>query len=120
MHITRRQIPLAGSIVAVAIVFCSTARAGEYDFAGPYFRRIEGVTQGAGNAKEVNSVTHTIDPWPRYAPNRRIPANGERMSGAIERYRDVRKMPLGPAAIGLSGPASTGAAAPAATGAPAQ
>ena len=35
----------------------------------------------------MNAATHIIDPWPRYVGNRRIPANGERMAGAVERYR---------------------------------
>jgi hypothetical protein len=62
----------------------------------PYRQRIEGVTVSAGNAKAINSATHIIDPWPPYVANRRIPANGERMVGAIERYRDVKKIEEAP------------------------
>ncbi len=58
----------------------------------PYTQRIEGVSPGAGNAKAINSATQIINPWPPYAANRHIPANGERMVGAIERYRDVKKL----------------------------
>jgi hypothetical protein len=58
----------------------------------PYRQRIDGVTASAGNAKAINSATHIIDPWPPYVANRRIPANGERMVGAMERYRDVKKI----------------------------
>lgn len=58
----------------------------------PYSQRIEGVTVSAGNAKAINSATHIIDPWPPYANDRHIPANGERMVGAFERYRDVKKI----------------------------
>lgn len=64
-----------------------------------YFARKNGVTLGAGNAKSVNSATHIIDPWPRYVGNARIPANGQRMSGAVERYRDVSKLPEAPRPI---------------------
>jgi hypothetical protein len=64
-----------------------------------YFQRKNGVTFSGGNAKEVNSATHIIDPWPRYVRNTRIPANGERMSGAIQRYRDVSKLPQAPRPI---------------------
>ena len=89
-----------------------------YDFSGPYLRRMDGITPGAGNAKDFNAALHVIDPWPRYSGNRNIPANGERMVGAIERYRDVRKLPLAPLPLapiliepsGLSG---GGGAAPA-------
>src|SRR5262249_37086355 len=45
------------------------------------------ITLGAGNAKAVNAATHIIDPWPRYVGNRRIPGNGDRLSRAVERYR---------------------------------
>jgi hypothetical protein len=53
----------------------------------PYTQRADKVTLSAGNAKEVNSRIHEVDPWPRYVANTRIPANGERMARAVERYR---------------------------------
>ena len=100
------------------LMICSNSRAGGFfqDFIEPYVQRIDGVTPGAGNARDINAVAHTIDPWPRNVGNRRIPANGERMSGAIERYRDIRRQPLTPApltptAIGLTGPASSATSA---------
>ena len=118
----RNAVPtsIAAALIAVTTpMFGSAARAGGFfdDFIAPYVQRVEGVTRGAGNAKDVNAATHTIDPWPRNVANRRITANGERMSGAVERYRDVRRQPLTPAplaptAIGLSGPASTSTSAP--------
>ena len=55
-----------------------------------YFERKDTIVSGAGDARDVNAATQIIDPWPRYVGNRRIPANGERMSGAIERYRTNR------------------------------
>jgi hypothetical protein len=64
-----------------------------------YLQRTDTITIGAGDAKEVNAATHMIDPWPRYVRNKRIPANGQRMVGAIERYRDVSKLPLAPKPI---------------------
>ena len=64
-----------------------------------YFQRKDGVTLGGGNAKEINSATHIIDPWPWYARNTRIPADAGRMSGAVERYRDVSKLPTAPRPI---------------------
>jgi hypothetical protein len=112
---------LIGAMVAVLTACGSGAGAGEIywdDFFAHYGRRIEGVTPGAGNAKEVNAAIHVIDPWPRRARNRHIPGNGERMVGAVERYRDVSKLPLAPqpiapTAIGTSGvSSSTGAAVP--------
>jgi hypothetical protein len=64
-----------------------------------YFERKDGIMIGAGNAKSINSATHMIDPWNRNVGNTRIPGSGQRMSGAIERYRDVSKLPLAPPPI---------------------
>ena len=62
--------------------------AGDYETTfDQYFQRSDTITTGAGNAKEVNAAIHVIDPWPRYSGNRRIHANGARMTGAIQRYR---------------------------------
>ena len=55
--------------------------------ASQYIQRTDTITLSAGNAKDVNAATHVIDPWPRRVANPRIPANGERMAGRIERYR---------------------------------
>ena len=65
----------------------SQAIAWDQDFFGNYLERKDTITSGAGDARDVNAATHIIDPWPRYVGNRRIPANGERAVGAIERYR---------------------------------
>ena len=78
---------------------CTSAMAWDQDPFAQYLQRTDTVTLDAGNAKETNAVTHVIDPWPRYVGNRRIPGNGERLSGAVERYRDVSKLPLAPKPI---------------------
>src|SRR5262245_10710548 len=70
-----------------ASLACSGAWAWDQDPAAQYFERKDTIVSGAGDARDVNATTHIIDPWPRYVGNRRIPANGERMSRAIERYR---------------------------------
>ncbi len=57
-----------------------------------YGQRADSVTLGAGNAKEINSAIHAIDPSPPSARNRAIPGSGERMSRAIRRYQDVTKL----------------------------
>src|SRR5712671_2340606 len=90
-------------IVALALfagcLGCSSASAWDQDPFAQYLQRTDTVTSGAGDAKETNAVTHTIDPWPRNVGNRRIPGNGQRLSGAVERYRDVSKLPLAPKPI---------------------
>jgi hypothetical protein len=77
-----------------------------------YLQRSDKVTLSAGNAKEVNSEIQVIDPWPRYVGNTDIPGNGERMAGAVERYRDVSKQNRGPQPLPTVGttssPSSTG------------
>ncbi len=115
----RKQMPAVLSTLAVAIIlFASPACAGDViydDFTAPYLQRIDSISPGAGNAKAVNSAIHVIDPWPRHSGNRHIPANGERMVGAVERYRDVSKLPqapqpLAPVAIETKGLSGGGAA----------
>jgi hypothetical protein len=89
---------------------CATAAyAGDFfffaygdDLFAPYFQRKDSVTLSAGNAKAVNAASQIIDPWPRYVGNRRIPASGERMVGAVRRYGDVRLLPRAPLPISHS------------------
>jgi hypothetical protein len=80
-------------ILAGPMVICCLALPWDDPFV-QYFERKDGVFVGGGNAKSANSAIHMIDPWPRNVGNRRIPGDGQRMSGAVERYRDVTKLPL--------------------------
>ncbi len=94
------RMTTAGSIALATLTLSAGARAGDlvglraddlrYEFFEPYLERLDSVTSSAGNARDINAVTHMIDPWPRHVGNRRIPANGERMAGAIDRYRRGR------------------------------
>jgi hypothetical protein len=90
------------TLAVTTLLFAFSASAGDViygDFAAPYLQRSDTIFPGEGDAKSVNSAIHVIDPWPRHSANRHIPANGERMSGAVERYRDVRKLPQAPQPI---------------------
>ena len=71
-----------------ATLACSEAWAWDQDPAAQYFERKDTIVSGAGDARDVNAATHIIDPWPRYVGDRRIPANGQRMTGAVQRYRE--------------------------------
>ena len=95
---------------------CPKAIAWDQDPFNQYIQRSDTITFGAGEAKEVNSATHVIDPWPPYVGNRRIPGNGERMSDAVQRYRDVSKLPQAPRPISPA-TGDTGIAYPGASGA---
>jgi hypothetical protein len=66
-----------------------------------YTQRSDTITLSAGNAQDVNTRVQEIDPWPRYVGNKRIAANGERMAGAVERYRDVAKQRQAPQTLPL-------------------
>jgi hypothetical protein len=77
----------------------SDAGAWDQDPFAQYIQRSDTITLGAGNARDVNAATHMIDPWPPYVGDRRVFGNGERMSGAVERYRDVSKLPRAPRPI---------------------
>jgi hypothetical protein len=92
----RHIIALAAFTVGLA---CTSAWAWDQDPFAMYLQRSDTVTLDAGNAKSTNAVTHVIDPWPPYVGNRRIPGNGQRLSGAVERYRDVSKLPSAPKPI---------------------
>src|SRR3954452_1326942 len=68
-----------------------------------YFQRSDTLTLSAGDAKQVNAVTHTIHPWPSYVGDRRIAYQAGRTQGAIVRYRSGAQ-PRDPLpAIGLGG-----------------
>jgi hypothetical protein len=59
-----------------------------------YMDRRESVSFHAGDAVASNIIAQTIDPWPRVASQRDIASNGERVQGAIERYRTNKVTPL--------------------------
>ena len=68
-----------------------------------YFQRSDTITLGAGDAKQANAVTHTINPWPSYVGDRRIVAQAAKTGGAIARYRSGTQ-PRDPLpALGLPG-----------------
>src|ERR1700746_230176 len=51
-----------------------------------YFQRSDTITLSAGDAKQVNAVTHTINPWPSYVGDRRIATDARRAGDAVTRY----------------------------------
>jgi hypothetical protein len=80
-HIIAFVVLVGGSLAG------SGALAWDEDPIAMYLQRSDKITLGAGDAKAVNAATHIIDPWPRYVGNRRIPGNGDRLSRAVDRYR---------------------------------
>ena len=51
-----------------------------------YFQRSDSITLSAGDAKQANAVTHTINPWPPGVGDRRIVSDARRAGGAVTRY----------------------------------
>jgi hypothetical protein len=79
------------------------------DAVQPYAQRADKITLSGGNAKEVNTRIHEVDPWPRNVGDKRIVMNGQRMADAVYRYRCGKEpqQPLQGVVIGASF-ASTG------------
>jgi len=57
-----------------------------HDEVDRYFQRSDTITMSAGDAKQVNAVTHTITPWPHYVGDRRIATDARRAGAAVTRY----------------------------------
>lgn len=75
------------SLVAAAVLLGGCYGPYGYDDFARYAERKDTITPSAGDAKEVNARTHMETPWPVYVGDRRIPANGERMTKVVTRYR---------------------------------
>jgi hypothetical protein len=102
---------IIASAALAAMLVSSGALAWDQEPFAMYFQRSDTVTLGAGNARDVNAATHIIDPWPRNVGNRRIPGNGDRLSRAVERYRQGSyRQPAPPMynSIGAAGGAGIG------------
>jgi hypothetical protein len=76
-----------------------------------YLDRRESISLSAGDALYSNQVTHMVDPWPAASANRDIAFNGQKMQGAVERYRTNRVIPPTNATTSSAGYAAAPAAA---------
>ncbi|MCK1658459.1 hypothetical protein [Bradyrhizobium sp. 151] len=78
------------------VLFAPILLGGCYGVAGHdevdrYFQRSNSITMTAGDAKQVNAVTHTIHPWPRYVGDRRIAYDARRVGSAVTRYGNTQQ-----------------------------
>jgi hypothetical protein len=78
------------------VLFAPLLLGGCYGLAGHdevdrYFQRSDTITTSAGDAKQVNAVTHTIHPWPRYVADRRIAYDARRVGAAVTRYGETKR-----------------------------
>ncbi len=74
-------------IRAAAVAALACALGGCFGENAQYLHRSDTIALDNGNAADANIAIHTINPWPRGVGDRRIPANGDRMVGAVDRYR---------------------------------
>lgn len=86
-----------GRVGPVLFVVAAVGGCAEPDL---YLDRRDTISFHAGDAIATNIAVQTIDPWPRVAGNRDIPANGDRMQAAGERYRTGKVTP--PKGLGTS------------------
>ena len=100
------------SIAAGAIGGCANDKL--YDPHG-YLDRRDSIELSAGDANASNIAVQMVDPWPRYAGNKNIAFNGQRMQAAVERSRNNQVVP--PQGISAStayaAPSNTNPSAPA-------
>jgi hypothetical protein len=77
-------------LLAGALGGCTTD--GLYDPHG-YLDRRDAIELSAGDANASNIAMQMVDPWPRYAGNKAIAYNGQRIQAAVERYRNNQVIP---------------------------
>jgi hypothetical protein len=58
-----------------------------------YFDRRESISLASGDAIAANKAAQMVDPWPASSVKRDVAYNGEKMQGAVERYRQGRTIP---------------------------
>jgi hypothetical protein len=111
----RKLIPIAGLLVLLSASGCAPTNVvntfqtyNPNDFVQDYTHREDKITLSAGDAPAVNTRVQEVDPWPRHVGDKQIAGNGERMAGAVERYRDVSKIKQAPAPLSIE---STGTSA---------
>jgi hypothetical protein len=70
---------------SLAVAGCSSTIGFDDPFAD-YLQRTALVSTTGGDSQAANTVAQTATPWPRYANDTNIPANGARMTAVIKRY----------------------------------
>ena len=85
---TKRET--ARTLAAAAALALGAMLAGCSDI---YWDHRETVDLSGGDAQAANTITQEVDPWPRYAGNKTIPYNGQKMQVAVERYRTGTVIP---------------------------
>jgi hypothetical protein len=83
--IVRGALALAAVSLPIELAGCASTQAFDAPFADYQQRTIMVATTG-GDSLAANTALQTATPWPRYANDTNIPADGARMANAVKRY----------------------------------
>ncbi len=81
----RSGLAIVGLGLQIALSGCASTQAFDAPFADYQQRSIMVATSG-GDSLAANTALQTATPWPRYANNTNIPADGARMANVVKRY----------------------------------
>ncbi len=101
----RSAIAISSLAASLTVAGCSSTVGFDDPFAD-YLQRTALVSTTGGDAQAANIAMQTATPWPRYANDTNIPANGARIAKVITRYES------GSAGAGASDSATPSAASP--------
>jgi hypothetical protein len=83
--IRRSSLAIVALSLPIALSACGSTQAFDAPFAEYQQRSIMVATAG-GDSLAANTALQTATPWPRYANNTNIPADGARMANVVKRY----------------------------------
>jgi hypothetical protein len=101
-----RSVIAIASLAAFLMVAGCSSTVGFDDPFADYLQRTALVSTTGGDSQAANVAMQTATPWPRYANDTNIPANGARVVKVINRYES------GSAGAGASDSATPGGANP--------
>src|ERR1700688_1458762 len=81
----RSAVAILSLAASLAVAGCSSTVGFDDPFAD-YLQRPVLVSTAGGGAQAANIAMQTATPWPRYANDTNIPANGARITKVITRY----------------------------------
>jgi hypothetical protein len=84
-RIVRGALVIAALSLPMAFSGCAATQAFDAPFADYQQRNIMVATTG-GDSLAANAALQTATPWPRYANDTNIPADGARMANVVKRY----------------------------------
>jgi hypothetical protein len=120
-HFALRSVIAISFLAAFLTVAGCSSTVGFDDPFADYLQRTALVSTTGGDAQAANIATQTATPWPRYANDTSIPANGARITKVITRYESGSagggaSDSATPSAAGPGGNASSGPTTGASTG----